>query len=194
MEFTVQSPEVNDIQFDRNDLLGISLGGDDPIFKRGLALDNMYRGIVDESGAVATISIEDGINCEVENDDDILSDPGVLDMMPDDTDLSMEGMDVDDEIEASNDILSGKADDDIDILDYVDSMPLQEEVKNVSSKDVQNAIQGKINSVSKNSVTAEDIQKKTATTSAEESAEEISDVDMYAIETAEDLDALFDEI
>lgn len=197
MEFAIQSPAEVDMQFDRDDLVGISLGGDDPIFKRGLALDNMYRGIIDESGALATMSIEDTIESEVENDDDILSDPGVLDMMPDETDLSMEGMDADDMIASSQEILSGEADDDVDLLDYVESMPLpvQEEVKNVTSKDAQNAIEGKINSVSKESITADEIQKKIAsnTTSTEEAAEE-DEADLYAIETVADLEALFDDI
>ena len=190
MEFALQSPKVNDIQFDRNDLVGIALGGDDPIFKRGLALDNMYRGIVDESGAVATMSIEDTIESEVENDEDLEVDPGVLDLMPDDTDLSMDGMDVDDSIEASNEILSGEADDDVELLDYVESMPLQEEVKNVSSKDVQAAIQGKLNASPKQSVTAQDIQKKTASSSSEESVEEAAEE--VVVETIDDLELLFD--
>lgn len=190
MEFTVQSPESIDLQFDRDDLVGISLGGDDPIFKRGLALDNMYRGIVDESGVVGTMGIEDCIDSEVENDEDFVSDPGVLDMMPDESDLSMEGMDADDEIEASNDILSGEADEDMDILDLVDSMPLQEEVKNVTSKDVQADIQGKLNATPKNSTTAKDIEKATKSTSEEEVASEAAEESEMTIGM---LELMFDE-
>ena len=190
MEFTVQSPETIDLQFDRDDLVGISLGGDDPIFKRGLALDNMYRGIVDESGAISTMSIEDCIDSEVENDEDIDSDPGVLDMMPDETDLSIDGMDVDDEIESSQEILSGEADDDVDLIDYVESMPLQEEVKNVSSKDVQAAIKDKIDSKPEKTVTANDIQKSTKSTSGNE--ESTNEADEIVVETVDDLEMLFD--
>ena len=82
MEYAVQSPNSIDMQFDRNDLIGISLGGDDPVFKRGLALDNMYRGIIDESGVVGTMSIEDAIDSEIENDDDLEADFTVADVMP----------------------------------------------------------------------------------------------------------------
>ena len=170
MEFTVQSPETIDLQFDRDDLVGISLGGDDPIFKRGLALDNMYRGIIDESGVVGTMSIEDTIESEVDNDEDLNVDPGVLDMMPDETDLSMDGMDVDDEIESSQEILSGEADDDVDLLDYVESMPLQEEVKNVTSKDIQRATKS----------------------TKDEDEESTNEAEEYAVETSADLEMLFD--
>lgn len=190
MEFTVQSPETIDIQFDRDDLVGISLGGDDPIFKRGLALDNMYRGIVDESGAVGTMGIEDAIESEIENDEDFVSSPGVLDMMPDETDLSMDGMDADDEIESSQEILSGEADDDIDILDYVENMPLQEEVKNITSKDIQNDIAHRLNSKSSKSITAKDIER--ATSSESQSTNE--DVDDLVIETSDMLEMLFNDL
>lgn len=187
MEYAVQSPESIDMQFDRNDLIGISLGGDDPVFKRGLALDNIYRGIIDESGVVGTMSIEDTIDSEIENDDELEADFTVADVMPDETDLSMDGIDADEEIEAEKDVMSGEADDDSELLDAIESTPLQEEVKNVSSRDIQAAIRGKINSVSKNSVTAKDIQKSTAS-----SSEEVEE--SYYPTTAAELDLLFGDL
>ena len=43
MEFLAQSPTDDDIGFDRDDLVGISLLGDDPIFKKGISIENMYK-------------------------------------------------------------------------------------------------------------------------------------------------------
>lgn len=190
MEFGIQSPKSIDLQFDRDDLVGISLGGEDPIFKRGLALDNMYRGIVDESGVVGTMGIEDCIDSAVENDDDLEVDPGVMDMVPDETDLAMDAIDADEEIEANQDIMSGEADDDVDLLDLVDSMPLQEEVKNVTSKDVQASIQGKLNASPKNSVTAKDIEKATKSETEEPVSEDAEEEE--TVETIGMLELMFD--
>jgi hypothetical protein len=119
MEFLAQSPTDDDIGFDRDDLVGISLLGDDPIFKKGISIENMYKCVVDEAGDIGS-SISD----ELKSISDVESDtPDLLDMEPDEDELSYDGIDANEEIEAARDIFTGEADDDIDILDFVDSAP-----------------------------------------------------------------------
>jgi hypothetical protein len=119
MEFLAQSPTDDDIGFDRDDLVGISLLGDDPIFKKGISIENMYKCVVDEAGDIGS-SISD----ELKSISDVESDtPDLLDMEPDEDELSYDGIDANEEIVAARDIFTGEADDDIDILDCVDSTP-----------------------------------------------------------------------
>ena len=170
MESVMQSPVTPDIQFDRDDLVGIVLGGDDPIFKRGLALDNMYRGIVDESGDLGSISIEDGIEKAIDNDDgEYESDPAVLNMVPDDTELAIDAIDADQEIEAAQEILSGEADDDIDLLDYSEKIDVvKEDAGAVSAKEINDTVQDKLYKKPEGSIDASDVQNYTKTKENEE--------------------------
>lgn len=111
-----------DAAFDPDDLVGISLCGDDPIFKRQVVLKNMYDGIVDESVVPNEINsvqkaIEDGIEVE-----ETVPEPDYQDIIPDDADTSIDGMDAEDQIEAAQDIMSGEADIDSDLIDIVERM------------------------------------------------------------------------
>ena len=111
-----------DVAFDPDDLVGISLCCDDPIFKRQTALKNIYDGIVDESVIPNEVNsvqkaIEDGIEV-----DETVPEPDYQDIMPDDTDTSVDGMDAEEQIEAAQDIMTGEADEDSDLIDMVERM------------------------------------------------------------------------
>ena len=106
------------VAFDRDDLVGISLCADDPIFKREVVLKNLYDNIVDESvEEINTIqqAMEDGYEF-----DETVPDPDYQDICPDDSDVSIDGRDAEDEIEAAQDIMSGEADEESDIIDYIE--------------------------------------------------------------------------
>ena len=120
--FSNYNPSNDDELFDYDDLVGIALVNDDPIFQRATTLKNLYNNIVDESVVenkinTVTKAIEDGIEV-----DETIPDPDLEDIEPDESDVSYDGRDAEDEIEAAQDILSGEADEDIDIIDYVDSL------------------------------------------------------------------------
>ena len=120
--FDDYNPSDFDEMFDRDDLLGISMLNDDPIYKRHTALKNLYDGIIDESVVedkinTVTKAIEDGIEVE-----DTIEEPDLLDIEPDDSDVSIDGMDAEDEIEAAQDIFTGEADEDDMIIDFVESL------------------------------------------------------------------------
>ena len=120
--FSNYNPSNDDELFDYDDLVGIALVNDDPIFQRATTLKNLYNNVVDESVVenkinTVTKAIEDGIEV-----DETIPDPDLEDIEPDESDVSYDGRDAEDEIEAAQDILSGEADEDIDIIDYVDSL------------------------------------------------------------------------
>ena len=120
--FSDYNPSNDDELFDYDDLVGIALVNDDPIFQRATTLKNLYNNVVDESVVenkinTVTKAIEDGIEV-----DETIPDPDLEDIEPDESDVSYDGRDAEDEIEAAQDILSGEADEDIDIIDYVDSL------------------------------------------------------------------------
>ena len=120
--FSDYNPSNDDELFDYDDLVGIALVIDDPIFQRATTLKDLYNNIVDESVVenkinTVTKAIEDGIEV-----DETIPDPDLEDIEPDESDVSYDGRDAEDEIEAAQDILSGEADEDIDIIDYVDSL------------------------------------------------------------------------
>lgn len=118
--FDDYNPSDFDEMFDRDDLLGISMLNDDPIYKKHTALKNLYNGIVDEStSSITTVTkaIEDSVDVE-----DTIEEPDLLDIEPDDSDVSVDGMDAEDEIEAAQDIFTGEADEDDMIIDFVESL------------------------------------------------------------------------
>ena len=106
------------VAFDRDDLVGISLCADDPIFKREVVLKNLYDNIVDES--VDEINtVQQAMEDEYEFDETV-PEPDYQDICPDDSDVSIDGRDAEDEIEAAQDIMSGEADEESDIIDYIE--------------------------------------------------------------------------
>lgn len=120
--FSDYNPSNDDELFDPDDLVGIALLNDDPAFKRATALKNLYNNVVDESVIenkinTVTKAIEDGIEVE-----ETVPEPDLEDIEPDESDVSYDGMDAEEEIEAAQDILNGEADEDVDIFDFVDSL------------------------------------------------------------------------
>lgn len=120
--FSDYNPSNDDELFDPDDLVGIALLNDDPAFKRATALKNLYNNIVDESVIenkinTVTKAIEDGIEVE-----ETIPEPDLEDIEPDESDVSYDGMDAEDEIEAAQDIFNGEADDDVEIFDLVDTL------------------------------------------------------------------------
>ena len=120
--FSDYNPSNDDELFDYDDLVGIALVNDDPIFQRATTLKNLYNNVVDESVVenkinTVTKAIEDGIEV-----DETIPEPDLEDIEPDESDVSYDGRDAEEEIEAAQDILSGEADEDIDIIDFVDSL------------------------------------------------------------------------
>lgn len=118
--FSDYNPSDFDVMFDRDDLLGISLLGDDPIFQKSVMLKNMYDNVVDES--VVDNKINTALSLLEEDDFDDEDDVDELDMIPDDSDVTIDGMDVEAEIEAAQDIFIGEADREYDIIDLVENL------------------------------------------------------------------------
>lgn len=120
--FDDYNPNSTDISFDRDDLVGIALNTDDPIFQRDMVLQNLFNGIIDESVVpdeinAVTKAIEDGIEV-----DETIPEADLADMELDDADVSYDGMDAEEEIDAAQAIMSGEADEDMDLVDLADSM------------------------------------------------------------------------
>ena len=120
--FSDYNPNSADISFDRDDLVGIALNTDDPIFQRDAVLMNMFNGIIDESVVpneinAVTKAIEDGIEVE-----ETVPEVDLENMELDDSDVSYDGRDAEEEIDAAQAILSGEADEDMELVDLADSM------------------------------------------------------------------------
>ena len=120
--FSDYNPNSADISFDRDDLVGIALNTDDPIFQRDAVLMNMFNGIIDESVVpneinAVTKAIEDGIEVE-----ETIPEVDLENMELDDSDVSYDGRDAEEEIDAAQAILSGEADEDMELVDLADSM------------------------------------------------------------------------
>ena len=119
--FNDYNPNTADISFDRDDLVGIALTADDPIFVKDIAIQNMYKGVVDEAMQeeinAVTKAMEDGVEM-----DETVPEPDVLSIMPDESDTSYDGIDAEEEMDAEKDILSGEADEDVELFDLADSM------------------------------------------------------------------------
>jgi len=120
--FSDYNPNSADLSFDRDDLVGIALNTDDPIFQRDVVLMNMYNGIIDEAVVpneinAVTKAIEDGIEVE-----ETVPEVDLENMELDDSDVSYDGMDAEEEIDAVQAIMSGEADEDMELVDLADSM------------------------------------------------------------------------
>lgn len=120
--FSDYNPNSADLSFDRDDLVGIALNTDDPIFQRDVVLMNMYNGIIDEAVVpdeinMVTKAIEDGIEV-----DETVPEVDLENMELDDSDVSYDGMDAEEEIDAAQAIMSGEADEDMELVDLADSM------------------------------------------------------------------------
>lgn len=120
--FDDYNPNSADISFDRDDLVGIALNTDDPIFQKDVVLMNMYKGIIDESVVpdeinMVTKAIEDGIET-----DETVPEADLENMELDDSDVSYDGIDAEEEIDAAQAIMTGEADEDMDLVDLADSM------------------------------------------------------------------------
>ena len=120
--FSDYNPNSADISFDRDDLVGIALNTDDPIFQRDAVLMNMFNGIIDESVVpneinAVTKAIEDGIEVE-----ETVPEVDLANKELDDSDVSYDGRDAEEEIDAAQAILSGEADEDMELVDLADSM------------------------------------------------------------------------
>lgn len=120
--FSDYNPNSADISFDRDDLVGIALNTDDPIFQKDAVLMNMFNGIIDESVVpneinAVTKAIEDGIEVE-----ETVPEVDLENMELDDSDVSYDGRDAEEEIDAAQAILSGEADEDMELVDLADSM------------------------------------------------------------------------
>ena len=121
--FDDYNPNTADISFDRDDLVGIALCADDPIFKKDMVLKNMYDHVIDESVVKNDInSVTNAIEDGIELDDETIPEADVADMMLDDSDTSYDGMDAEEEIDAGQAIMSGEADEDVELFDLADSM------------------------------------------------------------------------
>ena len=82
----------------------------------------MYNGIIDEAVVpdeinMVTKAIEDGIEVE-----ETVSEIDLENMELDDSDVSYDGMDAEEEIDAAQAIMSGEADEDMELVDLADSM------------------------------------------------------------------------
>ena len=120
--FDDYNPTSFDDAFDRDDLVGIALCSEDPIFKHQTALKNLYDGIIDESVVKNEVnSVEKAIADGIEIDETV-PEPDYTDIEPDESDVSFDGMDAEDEIEAAKEIMSGEADDEADLIDYIDRL------------------------------------------------------------------------
>ena len=120
--FDDYNPNSADISFDRDDLVGIALNTDDPIFQKDVVLMNMYKGIIDESVVpdeinMVTKAIEDGIET-----DETVPEADLENMELDDSDVSYDGINAEEEIDAAQAIMTGEADEDMDLVDLADSM------------------------------------------------------------------------
>lgn len=108
------------VAFDRDDLVGISLCGDDPIFKREVVLKNLYDNIIDESVVPNEVNTVQAVMDDGYEFDETVPEPDYQDICPDDSDVSIDGRDAEDEIEAAQDIMSGEADEESDMIDYIE--------------------------------------------------------------------------
>lgn len=119
--FNDYNPNSADLSFDRDDLVGIALTADDPIFQKDLRMMKIYNGIIDESVKEDINLVSDAIENTVDEDETIPIED-LENMELDDSDVSYDGMDAEEEIEAAQAVMSGEADEDMDLVDIADAM------------------------------------------------------------------------
>ena len=106
--------------FDPDDLVGIALGVEDPLYLEQVHYAALRDKVIDESGVDGKLSelLDKEVNQEAPEDIDM----DFSDLMPDDSDTTMDGMDVEDMADWDYDVESGEADLDIDLIDMIDDM------------------------------------------------------------------------
>ena len=106
--------------FDPDDLVGIALGVEDPLYLEQVHYAALKDRVIDESGVDGKLSelIDKEVDQEAPEDIDM----DFSDLMPDDSDATMDGMDVEDMADWDYDVESGEADLDIDLIDMIDDM------------------------------------------------------------------------
>lgn len=120
--FSDYNPNSVDLSFDRDDLVGIALTADDPIFQKDLRMMKIYNGIIDESVKQDINLVTDAIEDSVFEDEETIPIEDLENMELDDSDVSYDGMDAEEEIEAAQAVMSGEADEDMDLVDIADNM------------------------------------------------------------------------
>lgn len=112
-------PSYDDYEgFDRDDLVGIALGVEDPLYLEQVHYRCLREHTIDESGVDGQLTML--LNKEVDSEAPEDIDVDFADIMPEDDDLTIDGIDAEDLGDSDFDIESGEADDDIDLLDYID--------------------------------------------------------------------------
>lgn len=106
--------------FDPDDLVGIALGVEDPLYLEQVHYAALRDRVIDESGVDGKLSelLDKEVNQEAPEDIDM----DFSDLIPDDSDTTMDGMDVEDMADWDYDVESGEADLDIDLIDMIDDM------------------------------------------------------------------------
>lgn len=104
--------------FDRDDIVGIALGIDDQLYLEQVHSYAVENRMIDESGVDGSLSeyIEKEEKDTIPDDIDI----DFSELEPEDDDVSIDGMDVEDYADSEYEILNGDADDDIELFDFVD--------------------------------------------------------------------------
>lgn len=106
--------------YDRDDLVGIALGIEDPMFLEQVHFRSIRENVIDESGVDGKLTelLNNEVDAEAPEDIDI----DFSELIPEDDDVSIDGMDVEAYGDSDYEIESGEAEDDIDLLDYIDLM------------------------------------------------------------------------
>ena len=117
--FNDYNPTDDDLAFDPDDLVGIAELNDDPLFKKTTIIKDLYDKVIDEATAQEEInSVEKSIEFEV---DETVPEPDYSDIMPDDSDVTFDGQDAEEMMDAAHEILSGEADDESDMIDFIEN-------------------------------------------------------------------------
>lgn len=106
--------------YDRDDIVGIALGLEDPLYLDQVHFRSIRENVIDESGVDGKLT--ELLNAEVEAEAPEDIDIDFSDLEPEDDDVSIDGMDVEAYADCDYEIGSGEAEDDIDLLDYIDLM------------------------------------------------------------------------
>ena len=104
--------------FDRDDIVGIALGVDDPLYLESVHYKSIANHVIDESGVDGQLTAMLDGEVEKEAPEDI--DFDFADIESEEDDVTVDGMDVEDLADSDFEIINGEADDDIDFIDLID--------------------------------------------------------------------------
>lgn len=104
--------------YDRDDLIGIALGVDDPLYLESVHYKCLEENVVDDSGVDGSLTAALDRAVETEAPEEI--DFDFSDIEPEDDDVTVDGMEVEDLADSDEEIINGLADDDIDYIDFID--------------------------------------------------------------------------